>query len=366
MGKAGEEREMTKAEIIPAKQVAYSTGQELKEWKAALKGELDNFYSRDAIREATVEDKNQLNKAGTSPLPCKVVFSNKKISQILMKERGTSVPYKRKARLCVCGNFESKLYSESDNSTVNADAHVLTAFIAFAGVADRVMSMCDISAAFLNATMKHLVALKPTGILVQLGLVASYDVLWVCKRAMYGLRSAPRDWELAHDEFLKDCSWKVGKHTYHLRQSLSHPSMWVIVEGPHCKEERSMPPLRDGHVIPDVMYPDRATPVGAMIVYVDDLLMCTGREISHGFWSMLQHKWKTFTPELLGNQEGDSESLNFLGLEIEMLLLHCLRDSPLICTLDTDRHRVLMRALERPNIKQLETCSASPLKHRSL
>eukprot|EP00971_Amphidinium_carterae_P030864 607210-Amphidinium_carterae.5 len=49
--------------------------------------------------------------------------------------------YKNKARLCVCGNFEAKRHSESDKSTVNADAHVLRAFIAFATAPDREMSV---------------------------------------------------------------------------------------------------------------------------------------------------------------------------------------------------------------------------------
>eukprot|EP00971_Amphidinium_carterae_P245461 4874088-Amphidinium_carterae.3 len=117
--------------------------------------------------------------------------------------------------------------------------------------------------------------------------------------------------------------------------------MWVIVEGSHCQEERSMPPLRDGRVIPDVKHRDKATPVWAMI---------------------------TSTPEFLGNKKGDSELLNLLGLEIELLpaggyFIHQMPHTVALLerfSLDLHfRHRqdqVLTRPLERLNIKQLERC----------
>eukprot|EP00971_Amphidinium_carterae_P022988 453486-Amphidinium_carterae.2 len=82
---------------------------------------------------------------------------------------------------------------------------------------------------------------------------------------MYGLRSAPQDWEDASDH---------SGNELPLEASLDL-SIHVDDCGGRPKGQRSMPPVMDVHLIPDVIHEDHADACGAMLVYEDDLLMGT-------------------------------------------------------------------------------------------
>ena len=94
------------------------------------------------------------------------------------------------------------------------------------------LSSVDISAAFLNAGLdpKQVVVITPPSILIRMGIVAQ-GTIWLVKKAMYGLREAPRLWEEERDQQLRQAEWKMGKQTCSLVQSTVHPSLWHIVKG---------------------------------------------------------------------------------------------------------------------------------------
>ena len=54
----------------------------------------------------------------------------------------------------------------------------------------------------------------------------------VSKKAIYGLREAPRQWQQERDQQLRELQFVYNDRSAHLVQSYIHPSLWFIVEGP--------------------------------------------------------------------------------------------------------------------------------------
>ena len=56
--------------------------------------------------------------------------------------------------------------------------------------------------------------------------------VWQVKKALYGLREAPRLWQKERDQKLRDLEFMYKDNLAHLVQSHIHPSLWFIAEGP--------------------------------------------------------------------------------------------------------------------------------------
>ena len=98
------------------------------------------------------------------------------------------------------------------------------------------------------------VIVRPPRSWVRLGLVPE-GTLWVLRKAVYGLRIAPRAWGAERDSRLKDIAWKDATGTqYRLQQCTSDSQVWRIV--------------RDGG-----SRMSSSGTLGLMICYVDDLLL---------------------------------------------------------------------------------------------
>ena len=68
------------------------------------------------------------------------------------------------------------------------------------------------------------------------------NTVWHVKKAIYGLRKAPRLWQQERDQKLRDLEFTYQDKLAHLVQSYMHPSLWLIAEGP--KESTSaIPPF---------------------------------------------------------------------------------------------------------------------------
>ena len=93
------------------------------------------------------------------------------------------------------------------------------------------------------------------------------------KKAIYGLREAPRLRQQERDQKLRDLEFICKDKLAHLVQSYIHPSLWFIAEGPRVPTP-GIPPfnyclrsdewtarLHDHNIL------------GYVGVYVDDLLM---------------------------------------------------------------------------------------------
>ena len=80
---------------------------------------------------------------------------------------------------------------QAQNSTANADAHLLRLSLAVHANPDHVLASFDVSNAFLNAALSEdvMILTQPVPELIQLGL-AKPGTLYRCTKACYGLRAS--------------------------------------------------------------------------------------------------------------------------------------------------------------------------------
>ena len=68
------------------------------------------------------------------------------------------------------------------------------------------------------------------------------NAIWPLRKAVYGLREAPRLWHGERDQHLRDLEFQHLDRRAHLVQRHMHPSLSFIVEGPIAQSHR-IPPL---------------------------------------------------------------------------------------------------------------------------
>ena len=162
-----------------------------------------------------------------------MVFVLKPLTQSQQLGDDVQAEYKHKSRLVICGNFTS--WGEHSTTTTKLDAPLLRLMLSLSCSAETTRSSIDITSAFLNADIHDddTVLATPPPILVKMDIVKP-NTVWHVKKAIYGLREAPRLWQQERDQKLRDLEFMYkGKHA-HLVQSYIHPSLWFIAEGPRA------------------------------------------------------------------------------------------------------------------------------------
>ena len=160
------------------------------------------------------------------------------------------------------------------------------------------------------------VLVTPPPILVKMDIVKP-NAVWHVKKAIYGLREAPRLWQQERDQKLRDLEFMYKDKFAHLVQSHTHPSLWFIAEGPRVstqgiplfdhslRSDEWTARLHDHHIL------------GYVGVYVDDLLIAGHRSLNDSLIKAVQQVWKTSTPEHLGPDPDCVPVLRFLGMNLE-------------------------------------------------
>ena len=147
--------------------------------------------------------------------------------------------------------------------------------------AETTWSSIDITSAFLNADIHDddTVLDTPPPILVKMDIVKP-NTVWHVKKAIDGLREAPRLWQQERDQKLRDLEFMYQGKLAHLVQSYIHPSLQFIAEGPrvstpgippfdHClRSDEWTAKLHDHRIL------------GYVGVYVDDLLIAGPRSLN--------------------------------------------------------------------------------------
>ena len=163
-------------------------------------------------------------------------------------------------RLCpevsICGNFIKKHHQEQCYTT-NTDITSVRTILAVSAKMGWGLSVIDVTTAFLNAALPEEegeVLARPPRILSEFGLIPEGS-LWRARRAVYGLRVAPRSWGIERDRELRKLRITVGGKQCRLAQSQVDPAMWAIIEDG---------PYKLGHQV---------QPLGYLLSYVDDFLI---------------------------------------------------------------------------------------------
>ena len=122
-----------------------------------------------------------------------MVFVLTPLTQVHQTEDEADPDYKHKSRLVICGNFAA--CGKHSTTTTNPDALLLRLMLSLASAQDTTWSSIDITSVFLKADIHEddTVVVTPLPILVKMNIVKP-NTIWHVKKAIYGLREAPRLW----------------------------------------------------------------------------------------------------------------------------------------------------------------------------
>ena len=262
--------------------------QSFERWESAVKKELASFdhavIKRSSSDQQVVAD---LQSGAAKVVPMKVVYTVKPPSDDAV---ASGELYRRKARVVACGNMMEA--SGEDTYTGAAPAEVVRSSLAVASKQKWNAGVLDITSAFLQTPLQEVqcrqkVFGQPPRILSRAGLCDPQE-LWEFTHAVYGLRESPKWWGEFRDSQLSQID--VVFEDKHLRLE-------------QCKVEGSWWRLLDGTVL-----------MGILVVYVDDLLICSTDPVIRAVAEAIQRRWKT---SLLGMaSEG---TVRFLGMEISSI-----------------------------------------------
>ena len=161
------------------------------------------------------------------------------------------------------------------------------------------MGALDIKTAFLNAPLSlpegKEVILRPPPLFVALGL-CSPNELWRAKKAIYGLRVAPKAWGDKRDYELSNVKFELNDVWYKLQRSNVDPQIWRIIAAKDPKLASSV----------EVK--------GFILTYVDDYLYTAERPFMRKIEEVVGKLWKLSTQPIL--EYGTSGELNYLGCVI--------------------------------------------------
>ena len=260
-----------------------TTGVLREQWRQAAIAEIEGLRSMTVFREARPDEVTAAMK-NKSLLPMKLVAGEKPAEH----EGG---PRKKKVRLVVCGNFDTRALQYSI-STTQADAESLRMVLRLAAYNQWDLAKGDVKQAFLRAPLheKGVIVVTTPKALEDLSVMPRQ--CWVLQRALYGLREAPKAWQDTRDKVLTAMTFGVQKQQYRLTRSGLDSDLWLIVQ----KGESSTPPQ------------------GFVVVYVDDVLVLGKRAVVTSLMSVLSSTWELGTKQHV--HSGSGESLSFLGLNI--------------------------------------------------
>jgi len=232
-------------------------------WKAAL----DKEHARLLMYETWIPATDVHLAESKMILPIAVVLT--------IKRDGTY-----KARACVLGNLDRAGNIETFAPVVSQSA-VRLILTEAAADGDEVLPY-DLDSAFLNAELDRNVLCRLPPVWAD----SHGNSVFKLKKALYGLKDAPRLWYKKYGGILRELGWIECSHT---------PGLWKK---------------------PSVAYPDRML---KMSVYVDDNLICgpDGKELQSELDAIFKHVKGRIIPSEQYKMDGISWTFfDFLGMDI--------------------------------------------------
>eukprot|EP00438_Fugacium_kawagutii_P009222 Skav224567 [mRNA] locus=scaffold4295:179837:181435:- [translate_table: standard] len=238
------------------------------------------------------------------PLPSKLVLVKKPRAE--GPSESGSVAYKHKARICVCGNFQSEAEKSLQNRSEVPDAFFTRCVLLLAVLRKFSLSILDVNAAFLYALLPEgdpMILVSPPHWLKKLGLAQQAELWWL-KRALYGLRAAPKHWSSTRNDTLRNFEVVLPSQSKAvLKPADPQEHVWILV----CPTQGI---------------------VAYALFYVDDILLAAKADVLVALREAVKSCWKvkdqgvlknpldeTWCAEIAAGFE-EKQELGFLGMRL--------------------------------------------------
>ena len=258
------------------------------QWVPAVKKELSSF-DHAVIKRNSDDDlvREEMRKGLAKVVPMKLVYTVKPPSDEAI---ANGEKYRRKARIVACGNMMEN--SGEETYTGAAPAEVVRSSLAISSRQGWNAGVIDITSAFLQTPLREVqckqrILGQPPRVLVRYGLCDPQE-LWEFTHAVYGLRESPKWWGEFRDSQLAILEIMLEDRRIKLLQCKVEGSWWRLLDGPML--------------------------VGVLVVYVDDLLICSTDPIIQAVADAVRKMWQTSNLALAS--EG---TVRFLGIEISKI-----------------------------------------------
>ncbi|OLQ15439.1 Retrovirus-related Pol polyprotein from transposon TNT 1-94 [Symbiodinium microadriaticum] len=274
--KAGEEAGDTEAPLhtktIPNEVVR----RELQRWVPSMIAEYEALVrENEAVEPFPEETLEQWRKEGREfdLVPGKTVHTIKAFTGRL------------KSRAVICGNFLGQCFTKAQKYAAGADSVLIRLLLREAALRRWRVCVLDVRTAFLLAPLLFQDA-RPTLVMVPkmflMGGVCK-ETIWRVKRALYGMVTSPRSWEVYRNQTMAKMKGAIKEGEVSLKPSEIDGSLWYI----HVGSRRA----------------------GAVICYVDDLLIVGEDEVATEVAAMFRKTWKCTEPQW--------DDVSFNGFEIK-------------------------------------------------
>ena len=257
-------------------------------WVEPVKKEIASFEA--ASRKVSSKDQTvieDLRHGRAKVVPMKLVYTVKPPAEEAVK---TGTWFRRKARIVACGNMIAS--SGEETYAGAAPAEVVRSSLSISSLNGWEAAVIDVTAAFLQTPLSEVqcnqrILGQPPRVLVRAGLCEDSE-LWEYTHAVYGLRESPRWWGEFRDSRLAQLNVIAGSRRIKLLQCRVEGSWWRLV--------------------------DESSLVGIVVVYVDDLLICSMPAIVIAVSEAIKKLWDT------SSLAWASDGIRFLGIEIAKIL----------------------------------------------
>ena len=253
---------------------------EIARWVPSMVSEYESLIrENDAVEPFAEETLEQWKKEGREfdLVPGKTVHTIKAFTGRL------------KTRAVICGNFLGQTFTKEQKYAAGADGVLIRILLRMVALRGWRLCVMDVRTAFLLAPLLFQED-RPTLVQVPkmflLGGVCR-ETVWRVKRALYGMVISPRSWEVYRNKTLAQMRGKVPEGEVRFVPSEIDGSLWYVLVG----ERRA----------------------GAIICYVDDLLITGELPIAQEASQMIARTWKCTEPQW--------DDVTFNGFEV-----HCASD----------------------------------------
>ena len=189
-----------------------------------------------------------------------------------------------KTRAVICGNFLGQTFSKDQKYAAGADGVLIRVLLRMVTLMAWTLCVMDVRTAFLLAPLLFQED-RPTLVQVPkmflLGGVCR-ETIWRVKRALYGMVTSPRSWEVYRNKTMAEMRGKLPEGEVCFVQSEVDGSLWYILVG--------------------------GRRAGAIVCYVDDLLIAGESLVAKEAAQMIARKWKCTEPQW--------DEVTFNGFEI--------------------------------------------------